>query len=127
MINKIKQAFPNPKQSMYGFQSFSDGAPNHNTCYCVGGAFLLFRHGIRCEKELSSLSPDAELRSIRFPTLEKLADGICRFNNKINYFEARSLARSIVDANDVGKFNEAWNLLEFATSTNGEAVPVYIS
>lgn len=120
MINEIKQAFPNPSQSKYNIDYYCDGTRPCNICYCVGGAFLLFRNSIRCEKELESALPSDELNRLRLPTRGRLAHAISKFNNKIPYFRAHYLAGAIIDANDTGRFNEAWNLLDFALSTNGE-------
>lgn len=96
-VAAIRDKFPCPS---------TPGSDLGKNNYCVGGAFLLFWHGI----DLNSYVP----RKNRFPDTGKLLQILLAANPALNRPTAEKYARDITWQNDKGRFETAWIALEMA-------------
>lgn len=96
-VAAIRDKFPCPS---------TPGSDLGKNNYCVGGAFLLFWHGI----ELNSYVPRKE----RFPDPDKLQRILLATNPALDWSTAGEYAQDITRQNDKGRFETAWIALEMA-------------
>lgn len=89
-IAEIRLQYPNPKKSRDDRGMQCD--------YCVGGAFVMYT---------------TEMED-RFPDVDQLAWVLMENNTDMPEDTAYGYAKRIIDANDEGHFEAAWNILEQA-------------
>ena len=90
-IAAIRAAYPEPRQAWH------DPSPGHTGDYCVGGAFCLSSGIWSAGKTFPSPSDLAQTFELMIPTLSAE--------------QAFDYAKEIIDANDEGQFEEAWEIL----------------
>lgn len=95
LIDKIKQTYPDPKRvrgddPLYG-------------SYCVGGAICLY---LRDHEQVFSY--DAASYGRAFPRVHILADALGTGNPDLSYNKAAYYADKIIDLNDAGNFEQAY-------------------
>lgn len=87
-VDLIKQIYPDPRIAPKHGDDLVNG-------YCVGGAVCMMAN-----------------MDNPFPGVEKLADALCKLNNRLPSSIARLQAECIILSNDVGAFDTAWKTVE---------------
>lgn len=88
-VDTLQQKYPNPGSAQEGNEK--------RASYCVGGCLVLELGG-----------------SDGFPRGDTLRDYLLDANPALDPMEAMDYARGIIDANDDGRFSDAWNNLHEA-------------
>lgn len=101
-IAEIRKAFPSPTKMPY------DIMPGANTTqcngqYCVGGALVMSCTALKRP----------------FPTEDEIATAFMTLNPDLDEYAATELALRLVNENDHGFFEAAWDILAFALTTDG--------
>ena len=96
LVDKIKVKYPHPIRPL----DVDTKIHTIDTCYCVGGAFILWK------KDYNTSN-----REDRFPSPNKLSLSLMSVNPKLDAFRALKYAISITRLNDKGYFNFAWYML----------------
>lgn len=99
-ISEIRDEYPHPSR-----KADDSGA---NDRYCVGGAVCM-AHG---------LWQDDAATETNFPNEDTLCTALQDLNRGIDSTTAYNLAVEIIDANDSGEFDRAWELAEYALSVS---------
>lgn len=98
-VEEIKARYPVPTR-----------ADDSGGKYCVGGAFCLYayEHGM-----VPTFFVDEEEEPLPFPGVIDVKDYLMVANPALLGFSAKtySYAFSIIEANDEGRFSDAWNTL----------------
>lgn len=95
-IDTIRDLYPNPVAM--------DRTTDPDQCYCVGGAICLYTN-------TTSESGDVPT----FPNEETLARALQSINDTLRARRAKDYAEDIINANDNGNFEDAWNIAREAT------------
>jgi len=89
LTTEIRSKYPHPVKS--------ENNLNDPGCYCVGGACTLHAG-----------------YGIRFPLSNEIANAILKYNKSVNYEQAKVYGMCIVELNDKGNFDGAWEILNLA-------------
>lgn len=99
-VEAIKQQYPNPATEKTGVSD-----------YCVAGAVAAYYN---LQDEVSSFISDREL----FPDKQEAISILKQINPKLQFDLASDYAQDIIDYNDFGNFETAWNLVHEALTYN---------
>ena len=118
-IEEIRERFPNPTSGKCGAVGhiLPDGSTLPSLLdddYCVGGAYMMYHFPGHTVKIVS-----------RFPNVNELAEGFLTLTS-IGDVEAYDLAERITKANDAGKFEDAWGMVEEVLEMADELVEAKI-
>ena len=79
--------------------------------YCVGG--------LLCKYFFDVVVPQTFIELSHFPTSSRVLFVLLQLNNNLTPRRALNYANSIIQANDQGHFEEAWNLIDEALEQQG--------